>query len=591
MNMNNKIPIDDLFREKLSSGKEQLNLGAWANMERMLDGKNPYQEKPENKRRIFPLFILLASLGVLSTAGVLTYQSFKNTKTTSLNTSESTNYRHFDKQLDKSISQALASSNIENEVATSNASDKVQEPSAGASQTYSQAYHSSNQIGQSSPSTSNTTRFNTKKKASSVNSNVISDDPSGLNASDVQHASVATSKKSNKAASSVASVKNDNPISQYNATSYAKQFDTVHQLYLKEKVSKSEDGKRVLVTFDTIKTAIAINERTINTNTSTLNGKYHPRYMVLSPEEEAANSKTTQIDPQIALASTEYTAVKASSSPSLVNAVAKSNEKSKKQPEDGNFNQKVKNTFQKLSLVGLNLLSLNVPSNPGIILGVNASIFGTQYNFGGFHAGFTNTIPVNETFSILTELKFFYKNNGGYTVKDYSTKINNTYTDTMSLASENKNVYHYQIDSSSRVYNFKNIMSLEMPIMLQAKLGNFRAFGGLNMGYNFRLNYKQSIKNEVIDKSETHSKSVPFEYPGGKGTTFVTDDFNARFGLGYALGAAYNFNQNLYVDMRVSNILWDNTKTNSSREISNATFKVPSLQLSIGYRFKNSDKK
>jgi hypothetical protein len=40
--MGKLVPIDDLFREKLSGGEEQLNLGAWANMERMLDGKNPY---------------------------------------------------------------------------------------------------------------------------------------------------------------------------------------------------------------------------------------------------------------------------------------------------------------------------------------------------------------------------------------------------------------------------------------------------------------------------------------------------------------------------------------------------------------------
>jgi hypothetical protein len=40
--MGKQIPIDDIFRNGLSEGQEQLNLGAWANMERMLDGKNPY---------------------------------------------------------------------------------------------------------------------------------------------------------------------------------------------------------------------------------------------------------------------------------------------------------------------------------------------------------------------------------------------------------------------------------------------------------------------------------------------------------------------------------------------------------------------
>jgi hypothetical protein len=52
--MENRIPIDDLFRDVLSQGKEQLNLGAWANMERMLDGKNPYsQEEPKKNDAYF----------------------------------------------------------------------------------------------------------------------------------------------------------------------------------------------------------------------------------------------------------------------------------------------------------------------------------------------------------------------------------------------------------------------------------------------------------------------------------------------------------------------------------------------------------
>ncbi len=64
--MENWTPIDDLFREKLGAGKEQLNLGAWANMERMLDGKNPYSsDESKKKRRILPflgIFLLLSSL-------------------------------------------------------------------------------------------------------------------------------------------------------------------------------------------------------------------------------------------------------------------------------------------------------------------------------------------------------------------------------------------------------------------------------------------------------------------------------------------------------------------------------------------------
>nr|HPI54784.1 hypothetical protein [Chitinophagaceae bacterium] len=67
---------------------------------------------------------------------------------------------------------------------------------------------------------------------------------------------------------------------------------------------------------------------------------------------------------------------------------------------------------------------------------------------------------------------------------------------------------------------------------------------------------------------------------------FTKDDFKSRFGLGYIVGAGYNFNPNIYIDLRLSQNVWDNAKSVAQREVSNGFFKVPYVQLSIGYRFK-----
>ena len=68
--MQSKNSIDMLVRQALEGGQEQLNLGAWANMDRMLDGKNPYAkaEDDDKKRGIFWLFgaLLIALKRVLS---------------------------------------------------------------------------------------------------------------------------------------------------------------------------------------------------------------------------------------------------------------------------------------------------------------------------------------------------------------------------------------------------------------------------------------------------------------------------------------------------------------------------------------------
>lgn len=64
--MGKQIPIDDLFRDGLYNAEEQLNLGAWANMERMLDGKNPYAEEEINRltasRRILSIALVIISI-------------------------------------------------------------------------------------------------------------------------------------------------------------------------------------------------------------------------------------------------------------------------------------------------------------------------------------------------------------------------------------------------------------------------------------------------------------------------------------------------------------------------------------------------
>jgi hypothetical protein len=84
--MEKNIPIDQLFKNNLSEGQEQLNLGAWANMERILDGKNPYAEEATNKKRkLVPFFLAFFILiGGLLTAGYINLSKSKSSKNKSL---------------------------------------------------------------------------------------------------------------------------------------------------------------------------------------------------------------------------------------------------------------------------------------------------------------------------------------------------------------------------------------------------------------------------------------------------------------------------------------------------------------------------
>ena len=67
--MENKMPIDDLFRNGLASGEEPMSESAWMNMERMLNGENPYADETSRKRRILPWIFGGAIVAALSVGG------------------------------------------------------------------------------------------------------------------------------------------------------------------------------------------------------------------------------------------------------------------------------------------------------------------------------------------------------------------------------------------------------------------------------------------------------------------------------------------------------------------------------------------
>ena len=62
-------------------------------------------------------------------------------------------------------------------------------------------------------------------------------------------------------------------------------------------------------------------------------------------------------------------------------------------------------------------------------------------------------------------------------------------------------------------------------------------------------------------------------------------DFDARFGMGYVFGVGYQFNKQLGVDIRATQILWDNAKGAGAQQISKDLYKTPSGQLTLTYRF------
>jgi opacity protein-like surface antigen len=104
-----------------------------------------------------------------------------------------------------------------------------------------------------------------------------------------------------------------------------------------------------------------------------------------------------------------------------------------------------------------------------------------------------------------------------------------------------------------------------------------------------KLKISEIDKSYLVNKEVIVDNGTPFHFPyeDEKSMQYARTDFGARFGIGYAVGVSYNFNPNIYLDLRLNKVMWDNTTTNSQRAVSNGVTKVPFTQLSLGYKFKN----
>jgi hypothetical protein len=584
--MENRIPIDDLIRNTLNEGHEQLNLSAWANMERMLDGKNPYAAEKEKKRRILPFFLLSMLLG-----GGITASYWFSQQQTTLTAPQASNKQ--------SIAATTSVSHNSKQEQTIPGSESINQTSPSSSETRHPAHPINSATEKSTPvvasiphprATSSSSETKTiaanENQAHSVtqaDNNIVSIAKQGTVPQERKKKHTEKAITKNELAEDVTSLKSS--LQQSQAQSTVTETKLMPTVLLTQKAEYKRNGT-VTFTADTVSRSVLEQTTTHVQNIPVVVLDYHqtnPRYKELSAEEEVLANRSADAPTALASETTNSSQETSSrqSNQQLLSIVQK-----KKSKDHSSYFDDLKrfgsDEYQKLK----NFVAYGFHPNTymGMSAGINASLSNAQHNFGGFHAGITQLKPISDYASLLTEFKFFYRNNGGYTANDSYYSIINTSKDTLSVL--HQNIYSYQKDSSVRTYNFKNFYSLELPIMMQFNYHSVAVYGGVNLAYAFKLNTTEKFKKYVVDVHDTVPSSIAYSFPADKGNEFVRSDFSSRFGLGYTFGASYSFSPQLYLDLRITQQVWDNMKTNSAREISNGFFKVPNVQFALAYRFR-----
>ncbi len=224
----------------------------------------------------------------------------------------------------------------------------------------------------------------------------------------------------------------------------------------------------------------------------------------------------------------------------------------------------------------------------GITGGINASLFGSS-SLAGIQAGITGLLAFNDRWSVAGELKFYQRFNTGGSIKDnyvtVSEAVAGNYTTVNGMPYRE---WTWKQDTVSHSYNFTAIQTLELPVLLRRNFGRFLAEAGLNMMYAFAVN------TEEIDKPNGNPAMVSRQLPAdatkeslsGSKQTIKPGDFGSRFGIGYALGAGYQLTPAFQMNLRMVQSVWDNANSTGASRVSQNLYQTPSLQISVGYRFK-----
>jgi hypothetical protein len=224
----------------------------------------------------------------------------------------------------------------------------------------------------------------------------------------------------------------------------------------------------------------------------------------------------------------------------------------------------------------------------GVNGGFNASVAGTS--MGGFHAGLFGLLAINDHWSIGLEGKFVQRFNRGTELHDpyfhYRASTFNNFTDPAGQAYK---VYRVTTDSFENYYKLSTLESVEFPVYARYSFRRFHAFGGANVTYGLRVKNIHQVDRFAGRESagmDTVLASVQYAPPANTAASVKLEDFGPRFGLGYTAGVGYQASPAVLVDVRMTQLVWDNRSSGAGGlRVSQTYYRMPSLQLSIGYRF------
>jgi hypothetical protein len=212
--------------------------------------------------------------------------------------------------------------------------------------------------------------------------------------------------------------------------------------------------------------------------------------------------------------------------------------------------------------------------------------YSNSINFKGIQFGPTGELVFNKHWSLFGAINYFNRSGSKKTVNDnfYSQK---TTLDADSTKGAN---YYFTVssDSTNRYFNFSTVHSFELPLAVRYAFKKLYLMGGINLAYYLRVNVEKVEKQ--YNNVNPHVVVVNTTRPILNATFPMLNsaDFGSRFGVGYIFGLGYQISPSWQADLRMSTLFWDNAKGTGAQTLSDAFYRLPSVQISLGYQFNRS---
>ncbi len=217
----------------------------------------------------------------------------------------------------------------------------------------------------------------------------------------------------------------------------------------------------------------------------------------------------------------------------------------------------------------------------GFSAGTNLSLSKSN-PFQGVQFGPTGELVLNKHWSLFGAIHYFNRSGGKKTINDsYAKEIAIDSTPKISGANWYYNVH---TDSTNRYFNFSTLHSFELPMSIRYAFNKFYVMTGINLAYYLGINVEEVAKaHSQINQSFVQTNSTKPILKESK-PTLTSSDFGSRLGIGYVLGAGYQITTAWQADLRLVQNFWDNAKGNGAQKLSKDFYKLPSVQINIGYQ-------